>query len=830
MTDLDPLPVAGALPELADRLRRANLVALSAAPGSGKTSLVAPALVDADWLAGARIVLLEPRRVAARAAARRMASLHDDRVGGLVGIRTRHDTRVGERTIVEVVTDGVAARMIQSDPSLDGIGLLVFDEIHERHLDADLTLALALDVQRQLRPDLRILLMSATLDIDRLRRRIGLEHVVEVDVPTWPVETVHRPPTGREDLTATAARVVAEELTRCDAVGDILVFCAGMADIRALHRRLDDDGVTTRHDVVVRVLHGSRPASEQDAALRPDPDGRRRVVLSTSLAESSVTVEGVRTVVDTGRGRRPELDRSRGLEVLRTVSISRAAADQRRGRAGREGPGRAIRLWSRDDHGRRPAHDPPEITRADLAALTLELAAWGVGDPGDLTWIDPPPDPALGAARRLLRRLGALDPDGRITPHGRRLHALGTHPRVANLLIRGADAGLAPTAAVVAALLTEGDVVTGRGHDTDLRWRVERIAGTSTGSGALDRARREMRHWRRRLGLPRSPAPDEVDPERAGLLVSFAYPDRIGARRDRGDSVLLANGAAAALAPHDPAGSGDLVAVALVEGAGGDVRVALAAPLDRADLDAHHGDHLVTESSCAWDRRRRDVVAEERLRLGALVLRRRPLDDVDPGDAISALLEGLEREGLELLPWTDAARSLRERLAFLHHHLGGDWPPVDDASLSAALPTWLGPRLVGARRRRDLDAVDVHAALGDLIGRHRRHLVDELAPTHLPVPSGRRVRLDYGDPDRPVLAVRLQEMFGCSETPRVAGGRVAVVVHLLSPAGRPLQITTDLASFWREGYAAVRREQRGRYPRHRWPDDPLGAAPDRRRR
>jgi ATP-dependent helicase HrpB len=866
------------------------------------------ALLTQPWLDGSRIIMLEPRRLAARTAAAWMARLLGEDVGQTVGYRVRADTRVGPRTRIEVVTEGVLTRLLQQDPSLDDVAVVIFDEFHERSIHADLGLALVLQSQTLLRPGMRVLVMSATLDESGVVDVLEDAAVVRSEGRAHPVETVYLERRPDRYIEATAAGTVLRALDRHD--GDILLFLPGGAEIRRTMRRLQDATLPPRTSLM--PLYGELPPEAQDRAIAPSPPGYRKVVLATAIAETSLTIEGVRVVIDSGLMRVPRFSPRTGMTRLATVSVSRAAADQRRGRAGRLGPGVCYRLWTRSDDAGLLAHRPPEIAEADLASLTLELAAWGISDPLELRWIDPPPPAAFGQARELLRQLDAIDLADRITPHGRAMVSLPIHPRLAHMLIRATSSSdfelparnrMVPRntmpdqpqdgarnavfvrnnardvdgtdtrrdsvprlACDLAALLAERDIL--RAHDgtvdPDLRVRLALMRGEAAvppghtvDRGALLRAQADARHWHRRLGLGPAGAASTgatgtvsgqgarrgtglateqatrqgtgpaaahgvAADDAAGVLLAHAYPDRIGQRRGGRGRFLLRNGRGAAIdAGHILAGAEFLVA-ADVGGHGRDSRIFLAAPLHRDDAERHFSPQIRTEQEIGWDAVSRTVRARERRRLGALVLGDRPLSDVPPERAAEAWLAGVRTEGLELLNWSDGARSIRRRLAFVHRLEPGEWPDVSDAALLASLEEWLLPWIASPTDAAALRAVDVGRALLALLGHARQADLDRLAPTHFQAPGGSRIAIDYTDPATPVLAVRLQEMFGLAETPRIGRGTVTLTLHLLSPARRPVQITRDLASFWRSGYFEVRKVLRGRYPKHHWPDDPLG--------
>ncbi|MFG2046937.1 ATP-dependent helicase HrpB [Micromonospora sp. NPDC048935] len=823
------LPVRPVLPALVAALDAAGAGVLVAPPGIGKTTL-AP-LAVADRVSG-RVVIAQPRRVAARAAARRMAELLGERVGDRVGYAVRGERRVGPATRVEVVTTGLLVRRLHHDPELPGTGAVLLDECHERQLDADLALAFTVEARATLRPDLWLLAMSATPDTDRFAALLGGSTpapVVRADSALHPVERIWAPParpiapSGAGPVDRALLDHVAAVVRRAlrERAGDVLVFLPGAGEIAAVSGRLAD----LRDTVALLPLHGRQRGTEQDAALRPAD--RRRVVLATALAETSLTVPGVRVVVDAGLSRVPRIDLARGLGALVTVPVSRAAATQRAGRAGREAPGYAYRCWSAATHERLPARAEPEIATADLTGFALELAAWGSPDGVGLALPDAPPAAALTVARDTLRTLGAVDVDGRITTRGRAIAAAGAHPRLARALLDGAGRVGADRAAEVVALLAE-ESAAGPGDDLVAGWRRLR-AGVD--AGATARWRTEVRRLRAALPSPTAtPGTGGLsDDLAAGLLVGLAYPERLArVRRPGGSAYLMTGGTAAELAAGSGLAGSDWLAVAVADRTPGapSARIRRASPVDEATAREAAGPLLRTSREVGWSDG--DVVAREVTRLGAIELLQRRLDRPERAEVAAAVLTGLRQEGLGLLTWTPAARALRERLGFLRHHLGAPWPEVTDEALLDAAPTWLGPELTGARRRADLARVDVTSALRRLLPWAQAARLDELAPERIEVPSGSRVRVDYTDPAAPVLAVKLQETFGWSTAPRVGGGRTPVLLHLLSPAGRPVAVTADLESFWRTGYPQVRGELRGRYPRHPWPEDPRTATPTRR--
>ncbi|MCA0300854.1 MAG: ATP-dependent helicase HrpB [Proteobacteria bacterium] len=813
---MDALPVDEALPRLKQALDAHPAAVLVAPPGAGKTTRVPLALLDAPWLAGRKIVMQEPRRLAARAAARRMAASLGEAVGETVGYRVRLDTKVGPRTRIEVVTDGLFLRLLQDDPALDGVGCVIFDELHERGLETDLSFALVREAQAALREELRVVAMSATLDPGPVAERLGGAPVIQSAGRMFPVETryLDREPSGRLEDTVTSAirRALAEE------AGSALVFLPGVGEIRRVAERLDLGG-----GVDVAPLYGDLSPAEQDRAIAPSPAGRRKVVLATSIAETSLTIEGVRIVIDGGLMRVPRFSPRTGMTRLETVRVSQASADQRRGRAGRLEPGACYRLWTEEAQRGLLPFTPPEILDADLAPMALELALWGA-DAATLPWLTPPPAAALATARGLLADLGALDGAGAITAHGRAMARLGQHPRLAHLVIKGREMGQARLAALLAAILSERDFLRlppGQ-RDVDLRHRVD-IALGNRRDGAL-----RLIHEQARRLMPRGAADERPDTSLTGTLVALAYPDRIGRRRPgTAGRYLLSGGRGAALPEGDPMGNEEFVVVADLDGSAQDARVFLAAPIALADIEETFANRIVDEQVVTWSEREGAVLARRRRRLGALLLEDKPLAAPAPDAVAAAMIAGIRQMGLAALPWTDELQRWRERVAFLRT-LDDSWPDLSDAALLATLEDWLAPFLDGVSRRGHLARLDLAAALKALVPWDKQRELDRLAPSHVEVPSGSRVPIDYGNPAEPTLSVRLQEMFGLTDTPRVGGDRVPLTIHLLSPARRPVQVTRDLASFWANGYRAVKSELKGRYPRHYWPDDPLVAEPTAR--
>ncbi|WP_206055088.1 ATP-dependent helicase HrpB [Nocardia sp. CS682] len=792
LPELPDLPVRGALDHIVETLAERETAVLVAPPGTGKTTLVPLALAAGT---SGRVLVAEPRRLAARAAAGRMAALLGEAVGETVGYSVRGDRRVGKQTRIEVVTSGLLVRRLQGDPELAGVDVVVLDECHERHLDADLLLALLLDARAGLRPDLRVLATSATVAAERLSVLLGGAPVLHVQGRAYPVDLTYVPPLPRERVEAQVARATRAALTATE--GDVLVFLPGAAEIRRTTALLGGvDGV----DVV--PLHGRLSAAGQDTALRPG--SRRRVVLSTAVAESSLTVPGVRAVVDSGLARVPRIDRGRGLSGLATVRVSAAVAEQRAGRAGREAPGQVWRCWPEHEHSTLPAYPEPEIRTADLTRLALELACWGTADGHGLAWWDAPPPGGLAAGGEVLHALGAVDDDGAVTDRGRRIARIGLHPRLARALLDGAPVVGARAAAEVITVLDDDTL----------------IEGVDLAAGLRVLRRERPARWRReveRLARLVDPSDGADDP---AFVVALAHPERLARRRSAGSaSYLMVGGTAVTLPPGSGLGDAEWLAVGVATRDPGrsDGWIRLAAVADEQLARRAASNLLTTAEEVDWIDG--EVVARRIERLGAIVLSEKRIHNPDRQLLSAAVHRGLSSTGLALLRWDADAIALRQRLEFLHRTLGTPWPAVDDESLLTAADTWLGPELATARSRADLARIDAGQALRRLLPWPDATRMDELAPERLAVPSGSRPRLDYST-DPPVLAVKVQEVFGWTEAPRLADGRVPIVLHLLSPAQRPVAVTADLASFWRTGWPQVRADLRGRYPKHAWPEDP----------
>lgn len=804
------LPIDAVLPELANAMAQHNRCLLVAQPGAGKTTRAPLMLLEHSAASPGRWLLLEPRRIAARLAATRLAEQLNEPVGQTVGYRVRGEQKVSRGTRLEVITQGILIRLLQDDPLLDGVAGIIFDEFHERSLDADLGLALTLDVQEGLREDLKLLVMSATLDTEALLATLGRDTPV-IDCPgrVWPVETHYRPVPTRGVAEAHQASVVREALTRHE--GDLLVFLPGQAEIRRLQRELDghangQGGV--QGGIEVLPLHGQLPLAQQRAVVAPPASGARRVILSTAIAESSLTVPGVRVVIDAGQERVPVFQPRSGLTRLTTRRVNRASADQRRGRAGREAPGHCYRLWSREQP--LVAHGEPEILQADLAGLAFELARWGENDPRRLPWVTPPPAAALASARQLLVSLELFDHQHHLTGFGRRCARWPTHPRLAALLERADERNQLPLACWIVAWLEEGSP----GDDTDVA-RVFTRLPSRQGRGMEASWRRTAEQWARRAGCDLQPKSLAALPV---LLVS-AFPDRV-AQQQRPGCFKLATGGQALLPEHHPLARAPWLVVLDVDGRASEARIFSATAISDGQLEAAFPQMQQWRERIVWDDDTGRLVGEEVRGLGELILERRPLTQLPPEAIAAALLAALRRRGT--FKWSDADRQLLGRLRLLRRTLGDPWPDTSDAQLLASLEDWLGPRLTGITRLDKLDRLPLGDYLLDTLDWSLRQQLEQLAPTHLTVPSGSRIALDYSG-EEPSLSVKLQEMFGQTDTPRLVGGRVPVLIQLLSPARRPVQVTRDLANFWANTYFEVRKDLKGRYPKHPWPDDPLSA-------
>lgn len=833
-------PVESIFPALRSALDKGGTVILSAPPGSGKTTMVPPALLAEPWLRGQKIIILEPRRLAARMAAERMADMLGEAAGKTIGYQMRFESKISAETRIEVVTEGILIRRLQDDPELQGTGLVIFDEFHERNLHSDLALALCLDIRQSLRQELRLLIMSATLDTEALQTFLKNAPVIAAAGKTFPVSIEYMPAAGQEwfrdppsgeivqHSVAAVRRALAEQQ------GDILVFLPGAGEIHSAAEKLAACGEDA--DIEIDPLFGDLPKTAQLKALLPSPQGRRKIVLATNIAETSLTIEGIMTVIDSGWRRISRFSPGTGLNHFATVRISKAAALQRANRAGRLAPGHCYRLWSKGFEQSMIPFAVPEILEADLASLALELACWGVNDFRQLNWLTPPPEAAYEQAKNLLRTLGALDHQGSITALGRRMAGTPVHPRLAHMILEAQKPGLSGLACDLAAILSERDILkrNGGSHPADIGDRLD----------ILDQYRRHGRHAAEKLGAdPGACArveknsrqlkklfragPDTFRPATAGLLLACAFPDRVGQRRLAPlETYLLANGRGARLPEHDRLKKQRYLAVAQLDAGKTDGRIFLAAAIEEKTIRRHFTSRITSVDHIAWDEKLQAVAAERREMFQALTLSASPLKDPDPEAVARAMIEGIQQMGLDSLPWDKKAVSLRERLHFLRRQQPeAGWPDLSDHHLLTTLDAWLAPYLPGINRRAQLKALDLEKILRQMLTWEQQTVLDHEAPESIQVPSGSRIKLSYPANETPVLAVRIQEVFGLTETPRLLGGRLPVIIHLLSPAHRPMQVTRDLGSFWKEIYPAVKKELQGRYPRHHWPADPLTACP-----
>ncbi|WP_022665571.1 ATP-dependent helicase HrpB [Desulfospira joergensenii] len=838
------LPVEEVIPELKQALASQGKAVLQASPGAGKTTRVPLALMDEPWLGKKKILMLEPRRLAARTCAHYMAGLLGEPVGKTVGYQIRMERKISSHTRIFIITEGILTRMIQDDPSLENTGLVIFDEFHERHIHSDLGLALCLDAAHAFREDLKLLVMSATMDVDAVSVLLDRAPVIRSRGRAFPVSCVHLPPEqgagqqarfrGRFSPVLAACRIAVKKALDHDP-GDILVFLPGMGEIRKMQALLSGD---LGSDTILVPLFGNLSLKEQTRAIEPALPGQRKIVLATSIAETSLTIEGIRVVVDSGLMRVSRFSPGTGMGRLETVPVSKASADQRRGRAGRTAPGTCYRIWSAHVHKGLVPFTRPEILCEDLASLVLDLALWGVRDPADLPWMDLPPESGVNQARDLLRQLGALDQEGRITDHGRKIVRAGIHPRLAHMILMGKNQGLGQLACRLAALLEARDILDfdGRGFDPDVRLRLEvlekmarepdRFQGPGVRAGAARNVLKTAAHLQKKMGLP----PGKPKMNGAGSLLAHAFPERVAKKRDS-LSYAMASGSGACFKSHNSLSSSEFIVAAQVDGNPRNASVFLGAPYSARDLEQDFKDRIRTRDRVDWDGVNLRVRAVSQVSYGELLLRESPMAHADPEAVKTALIQGIRLMGLDRLPWSKKSESLRQRAMFLKSVAGRqDLPDLSDGALESGLEKWLAPFLDGIRSARDLKQVDLFSALSGQMTWEQQQVIEKNAPTHILVPSGSRIPLKYSEGDRilesPVLAVRLQEMFGLVHTP--AAGGFPVTVHLLSPAGRPVQITRDLENFWETTYKEVKKDLMGRYPKHYWPDDPLKAAPTHR--
>ncbi|WP_420407663.1 ATP-dependent helicase HrpB [Hoeflea sp.] len=805
------LPVSDVLPKLCASLADQPNAVLAAPPGAGKTTLVPLVLAEQSWLEG-KIIVVEPRRLAARAAARRMAAMLGEEVGATAGYRMRLDTKVSPATRIEVVTEGVFSRMALNSPDLEGIGCVIFDEFHERALEADFGLALALDIQSGLRDDLRILVMSATLDTSLVAELLDNCPVIESLGRSHPVNIEYRDRPAGERIEACMTRAI-EDLHRSQP-GSILAFLPGQGEIRRVEEALSG---RLPPETDVQPLYGGLGSSEQDAAIRPPPEGRRKVVLATPVAESSITIDGVRIVIDSGLVRQPVYEPSTGITRLETIRASRASADQRAGRAGRTEPGVAVRLWREEQHKALPAFATPQVLASDLSAMVLDCIAWGVADPRSLRFIDPPPGPSIEEARNLLRELDALGEDGRLTGRGDRMRALALPPRLAAMVVAGRETGSGRAAAELAVLLTE-QALGGTDVDLDARWQRFRNDRSPRASAA--------RALAKRLAGSQDRTSEPAVPAAAGLLAT-AYPDRIARQRGGRGRFVLANGRGAVIDESERLAGAQYLVVADLSGKAQAARILAAAELSGSDLDALLADRATTSEECVFDEAAQSVRARRVTRLGAITLAEAPIAHADDNAAMAALCQGIRRLGIGCIPFTPAGSQLRDRIGFLHRTLGQPWPDMSDEALLDSLEAWFAPFQPGITALRQIDRDGLNRGILSLCGHGAQTALERLAPTHYEAPTGSRLPIRYEE-SGPVVAIRVQELFGESRHPSLADGRLPLTLELLSPAQRPIQTTRDLPGFWKGSWADVRSEMRGRYPRHPWPEDPAGADPTRR--
>ncbi|TCM72026.1 ATP-dependent helicase HrpB [Rhizobium sp. BK068] len=811
-TSLPDLPVSHVLPAIGAALGTRGRAVLSAPPGAGKTTLVPLYLLNQEWRGDGKIVLLEPRRLAARAAASRMASLLGETVGETVGYRMRLDTRISARTRIEVVTEGVFARMILDDPELVGVSTVIFDEFHERSLDADFGLALALDVQSALRDDLRVLVMSATLDVARIAALLDQPPLIESMGRSYPIDIRHQDRPGGERIEDAMARAIID--AHASESGSILAFLPGQAEIARTAARLEGRfGMQT----LIAPLYGNLTLKEQDAAIRPAEPGTRKVVLATSIAETSITIDGVRIVIDSGLQRLPVFEASTGITRLETVRVSRASADQRAGRAGRTEPGIAVRLWHQGQTAALPAFTPPQILSSDLSGLVLDLAHWGVQDTRSLSFVDQPPETTLSEARVLLRQLGALGEDGGLTARGKMMRDLALPPRLAAMVISAGEIGHARDAAALAVLLTEQGL---GGPSIDLEERMRRFR--SERGDRAEGARQLAARLAKGLDVAKA-----TDPSQTGRLLLHAFPDRIALQRGGRGRFLMANGRGAELPETERLANSQMLVIADLTGRAAQGRILAAAEVLRADIEEELPDAISIDDQTFFDRQSRQVRARRATRLGAIVFDETPLPR-PTGEAISrALAEGVRELGLEQLPFSKEAMQLRERIGFLHRSIGDPWPDLSDEALLARLDEWFVPYQMDARGISDISPSGLSTGLMALIPRELQRDLSNLAPTHFEAPTGQRHPIQY-DGEEPTLTIRVQELFGLKQHPAIGGGRLPLLLELTSPAHRPIQTTRDLPGFWAGSWKDVRTEMRGRYPKHPWPERPEDAMPTTR--
>lgn len=813
------MPIDSVIAQIKDTLRTHSNAVLVAPPGAGKTTRVPLALVDEPWLSGRRILMLEPRRMATRHAAVYMSRLLGEQVGTSVGYRVRLDSRVSSQTRIEVITEGILTRMIQNDPSLEGVGLIIFDEYHERSLHADLGLALCLQAQHIFREDIKILVMSATMDAISVATLMEHAPIIESKGFMYPVETIYFDKPNHTALEVKVCDTITSALREHH--GDIMVFLPGLAEIRRVGFRLR--AMNLGSQVTIMPLHSSLSQEEQEIAISPSTENIRKIVLSSSIAETSLTVEGVFIVIDSGLMRVPRFSPRTGLTRLETVPVSQASSNQRRGRAGRTGPGICYRMWTEQEGRQLPPHSEPEIKAADLTSLALELAAWGVREPNELHFLDPPSDGAYRHARELLVQLGALTSQGYITEHGKQMNELGIHPRLAHMLLKSIDLGLVSLACELAVIISKRDLFIhhATAPDIDIVTKIEEIRSNRNLAAIL---KTELHYYERLMSVQARANLQNL--ANCGLLLAFAYPDRIAKKRTSG-GFLLRNGRGAFIQGLQRLSKEPYLVAVELDDQGTESRIYGAVTIDIRTLEQHMYEEIEEISTIYWDRSVQAVRVRNRIRLGALNLKDHTHSDLLVDQCVEPLLVGIVLEGIQILPWSKSARQLQSRVIFIHQQ-DQNWPNFSDEYLVASLESWLSPHVIGMKSRADLQRLQLTQLLESMLNWNQRQQLETYFPTHIVVPSGSRIPIDYKDIAAPSIAVRLQEVFGLSKTPCIAQGRIPLTLHLLSPAQRPVQITRDLESFWQSAYHEIKKDLKGRYPKHYWPDDPLIAMPTSR--
>ena len=819
---LSKLPIEEAIPELFDSFNSSKNVILSAPPGAGKTTRVPLTLLETNWMSDKKIIMLEPRRLAARHAAEYMASQLDEKVGQTIGYRIRGEAIVGKKTRIEVVTEGILTRLLQHDPALPGVALIIFDEFHERSIHADLGLALTLDVQEHLRSDLCILIMSATLDGASIAHLFDHPRIVESKGIGFPVTTQYTRFTSEKSLEARITDTILRSIAEHE--GDILVFLPGRREIRRIESLLWEKHIP--EDISIHALYGEASYQQQLAALTPAPLGKRKVILSTSIAETSITIEGIRIVIDSGLARTSKFDVRRGMSGLITITVSKAIADQRRGRAGRLQSGVCYRMWTEQEHKSLPDYPQPEIKITDLAPLALDFALWGTPNGEHLRFLDSPPTPHLVQAQSLLKDLGAIDHSGKLTSHGRAMADLPLHPRLSHMILRGTELGLGSLACDVAALLDERDpLASTKDNDIDLSSRLHFLH--SRAQRGEERVRERILAQSKRLKLLTNPQKEKkhIDEQDAGILLALAYPERIGRRREKNYQYQLTSGMTASLPHGSLLSREEFLSFGEVDGLGTEVKAYLASPVSQKQIEKVFADSLIMEEEIRWDADKQSVVARYATRLNALILSERHIEPRGE-KVIPALFDGIRQMGLDCLPWDNETRSIQQRSEWIRKRLNPqEWPDFSSITLLKNLEEWITPFLQNVWRRQQLQNIDLHGAFRARFTIQQWHELERLSPSHLKLPSGSRAAIDYSSGDQPILAVKLQELFGQTDTPKICNGSVSILVHLLSPAHRPLAVTQDLRSFWMNTYPEIRIQMKARYPKHFWPENPLKAKP-----